>query len=230
MSSACLSLYFSDTAWEATLQVLGPPVTFSASSTWVSSRLCSVGRTKGFSRRRRGCDLMADESCAAADYGNSGVCLGAPHHTSDLCALDSWRGGLFPEERPAPVWKVQGHERGGVQVACGVRGRNDGNACVRGGSCRRVLRAVLQAGGDKRGHHQGERLKQLCTPMFAVNGDHDWMEPAAKGEIPHCVFHTLSDSGHQLEGQRIHIHGIPPMPSSSSFSWRVMKELTPRSP
>lgn len=63
-----------------------------------------------------------------------------------------------------------------------------------------------------------ERLKQLRTPMFAINGDHDWMEPAAKGEIPHCVFHTLSDSGHHLY-----------FDNPEGLTGIVMRELGPRS-
>merc|ERR1712032_879647 len=43
-----------------------------------------------------------------------------------------------------------------------------------------------------------ERLKQLKTPMFAINGDNDWMEAATSAEIPNCTFHTLPESGHHL--------------------------------
>merc|ERR1712232_922616 len=43
-----------------------------------------------------------------------------------------------------------------------------------------------------------ERLAQLLIPIFAINGDHDWMEAASSEEIPRCAFHTLSESGHHL--------------------------------
>mmetsp|Transcript_37189 Transcript_37189/g.67845 ORF Transcript_37189/g.67845 Transcript_37189/m.67845 type:complete len:398 (-) Transcript_37189:38-1231(-) len=43
-----------------------------------------------------------------------------------------------------------------------------------------------------------QRLSQLKTPMFSINGDHDWMEAATSEEIPNCIFYTLKDSGHHL--------------------------------
>merc|ERR1712190_432369 len=43
-----------------------------------------------------------------------------------------------------------------------------------------------------------QRLKQLTVPMFAINGDNDWMEAANSDELPNCKFHILENSGHHL--------------------------------
>merc|ERR1712226_1832523 len=43
-----------------------------------------------------------------------------------------------------------------------------------------------------------ERLSRLRMPIFAVNGDRDWMEAASNRELPNVEFEVLPGSGHHL--------------------------------
>eukprot|EP00929_Paragymnodinium_shiwhaense_P001266 TRINITY_DN101492_c0_g1_i1.p1 TRINITY_DN101492_c0_g1~~TRINITY_DN101492_c0_g1_i1.p1 ORF type:complete len:436 (-),score=56.40 TRINITY_DN101492_c0_g1_i1:327-1541(-) len=43
-----------------------------------------------------------------------------------------------------------------------------------------------------------ERLSKLSMPIFAVNGDRDWMEAATSDELPNIKFEVLPGSGHHL--------------------------------
>lgn len=43
-----------------------------------------------------------------------------------------------------------------------------------------------------------QRLSRLRMPIFAVNGDRDWMEAASKQELPNVQFEVLLESGHHL--------------------------------
>eukprot|EP00931_Biecheleriopsis_adriatica_P057579 TRINITY_DN34178_c0_g1_i1.p1 TRINITY_DN34178_c0_g1~~TRINITY_DN34178_c0_g1_i1.p1 ORF type:complete len:401 (-),score=82.16 TRINITY_DN34178_c0_g1_i1:41-1210(-) len=43
-----------------------------------------------------------------------------------------------------------------------------------------------------------QRLTTLQVPLFAIYGDHDWMDAATDQEVPNCTFITQTDSGHHL--------------------------------
>lgn len=43
-----------------------------------------------------------------------------------------------------------------------------------------------------------QRLARLAAPVFAVYGDHDWMDRPDPAELPACDFVTIERSGHHL--------------------------------
>merc|ERR1712048_1228455 len=43
-----------------------------------------------------------------------------------------------------------------------------------------------------------ERVARLKMPIFAINGDKDWMEAASPAELPNVKFFVLPCSGHHL--------------------------------